>query len=215
MVSREYDGLAGAGGVKDVCRQLAESLVSSRCSVNVVLPGYGFMDTGALGFTPLALPVSSCPGPRKEKPDDSFDIDMNYAGEDRRETVSIRKAVRKGVTVYLVEAERFAEKMGVYTYTAREEQLRSWQHQGTGHYDFFAMNILLQKAALALMVILGERPDAMDIRTAEAVAEAGVSRARTGKQRSHFRLFLFVSSHEPAWASLTPGKRGLFPFSGI
>ncbi|MCK9295689.1 MAG: glycogen/starch synthase, partial [Desulfobulbaceae bacterium] len=27
MITREYDGLAGAGGVKDVCRQLAEALV--------------------------------------------------------------------------------------------------------------------------------------------------------------------------------------------
>ena len=39
MVSREYDGLAGAGGVKDVCRQLAEALVKHGDSrVQVVLP---------------------------------------------------------------------------------------------------------------------------------------------------------------------------------
>ena len=39
MVSREYEGIAGAGGVKDVCRQLAETLVSyGKCAVSVVLP---------------------------------------------------------------------------------------------------------------------------------------------------------------------------------
>lgn len=30
IVTREYDGLAGAGGVKDVSRQLAETLCSRR-----------------------------------------------------------------------------------------------------------------------------------------------------------------------------------------
>ena len=51
MVSREYDGVAGAGGVKDVCRQLAESLVQhAGCAVSVVLPRYGFVDAPGLGF---------------------------------------------------------------------------------------------------------------------------------------------------------------------
>ena len=51
MVSREYEGIAGAGGVKDVCRQLAETLVSyGKCAVSVVLPRYGFIDAAQLGF---------------------------------------------------------------------------------------------------------------------------------------------------------------------
>ncbi len=51
MVSREYEGIAGAGGVKDVCRQLAETLVSyGGCAVSVVLPRYGFIDAPQLGF---------------------------------------------------------------------------------------------------------------------------------------------------------------------
>ena len=33
------------------------------------------------------------------------------------------------------------------------------KHQGTGHVDFFAMNVLLQKGALALMQLLNEHPD--------------------------------------------------------
>lgn len=160
MVSREYDGLAGAGGVKDVCRQLSETLArKGRAKVRVVVPRYGFMNPGQLGFKALPLPVRICKGSVARRGDDGFDVDMNYAWEKRREKVSVWQKELKGVTVYLIESERFAEKLGVYTYTAREEELRSWQHQGMGHYDYFAMNILLQKAALGLMLLLGERPD--------------------------------------------------------
>ena len=50
MLTREYDGLAGAGGVKDVARQLAEALARSGRKVSVVLPLYGFMDPKQLGL---------------------------------------------------------------------------------------------------------------------------------------------------------------------
>ena len=159
-VSREYDGLAGAGGVKDVCRQLAETLAENgQCKIRVVLPRYGFIQPREMGFFPLKLPVTQCASSASSRYHDSFHVDMNYAGESRRETVSLWQAEKCGVTIFMVEAERFAEKLDVYTYTAEEESLRSWQRQGTGHYDYFAMNILLQKAALGLMILLNERPD--------------------------------------------------------
>jgi starch synthase len=160
MVTREYDGLAGAGGVKDVCRQLSEALVEhGGCQVRVVLPRYGFIDPRALGFSPLKLPVPDCIDPQAGRCDDVFLLDMDYAGEERRESVSVWHGERCGVTIFLVEAERFAEKLGVYTYTAAEEDQRSWQRKGSGHFDYFAVNVLLQKSALALMMILGEKPD--------------------------------------------------------
>jgi len=151
MLSREYDGLAGAGGVKDVARQLAEALCRSGRKVSVVLPLYGFMDPQQLGFSLLPL---------------SFEVDMDYVGEARREYVRVfarkeRAAARSGgsLTLYLVDAARYLEKKGVYTYTAEEEAANPFQAQGSGHYDYFAMNVLLQKAAAALIIRLGERPD--------------------------------------------------------
>jgi starch synthase len=150
MLTREYDGLAGAGGVKDVARQLAEALARSGRKVSVVLPLYGFMDPKQLGFTPLDL---------------SFEIDLDYAGEPRREYVRIfakteKPSTRKGtLTIYLLDAARYLEKKSVYTYTAEDEARDPFHHQGSGHFDYFAMNVLLQKAAAALMIRLGERPD--------------------------------------------------------
>jgi len=145
ILTREYDGLAGAGGVKDFTAQLAEALArkASR-QVTVMLPCYGFMDPEQLGFVLSDLVL---------------DVAMNYVGKERRETVRFWEATRDGVRLLLVAAERYAEKGGVYTYTGGEAALNPGHRQGQAHYDYFAMNLLLQKAAIARLVRLNERPD--------------------------------------------------------
>ena len=72
IITREYDGLAGAGGVKDVCRQLAEVLVH-QMDVSVCLPMYGFISPDTLGFQPV----------------DFFRVSMPYVGVERREDVRV------------------------------------------------------------------------------------------------------------------------------
>ena len=177
MVSREYDGLAGAGGVKDVCRQLAETLVKhGKCRVRVVLPRYGFMDAVELGFVPLQLPVrSGCP-----EPITAFAVDMNYIDLERREQVSVWRKKIRGVEIYLLEAERFAEKQGIYTYTAAEEKKTGWQKRGTGHFDYFAMNILLQKATLDLLILLNHQPDIIHCQDGHAACLPAMMRENSG-----------------------------------
>lgn len=143
MITREYGDLAGAGGVKDVALQLSAALARSGRAVSVALPLYGGMDPEALGFSPMGL---------------AFDLDMSYPQEERREGVSVWLR-RDGSDVYLLDSPRFREKTGIYTYTAQDERLNPAHRQGEGHYDYFAMNVLLQKAALCLMVRLGVRPE--------------------------------------------------------
>ncbi|MEN8199433.1 MAG: glycogen/starch synthase [Thermodesulfobacteriota bacterium] len=153
MVSREYGTLAGAGGVKDVVSQLAMSLGRwSGRSVHVVLPCYGFMDPEELGFSLLADPLH---------PESSlgFEVDLNYADSERRERIRVWTSRQERVNIYLLDAEHFREKQAVYTYTAEEEASQSWQIKGEGHFDYFAMNILLQKGSLALMMLLDAHPD--------------------------------------------------------
>ncbi len=153
MVSREYGDLAGAGGVKDVVSQLSVTLARrSDCSVHVVLPCYGFMNPEQSGFRLLADPLM----PEVQL---SFDVELNYPKEERREQVQVWAAVKDGVHIYLLDAERFREKQNVYTYTAEEESSWSWKKKGEGHVDYFAMNILLQKGTLDLMVLLDAHPD--------------------------------------------------------
>ena len=143
LVTREYEGLAGAGGVKDMCRQLAEALARTRRRISVILPCYGLMDPEALGFTQV----------------DRFQVDMNYAFKERREEVSIWQRELNRVRVFLVDGERYREKQGIYTYTVDEEAAIPWHKQGTAYFDYFAMNVLLQKSALALIVRMGEKPE--------------------------------------------------------
>ncbi|WP_228721408.1 glycogen synthase [Desulfosediminicola ganghwensis] len=153
MISREYNDLAGAGGVKDVVFQLSESLIKEdSCRVSIVLPGYGFINPEQAGFKPIY---------RRGKRQDRlrFGVDMNYGLEERRESCMVWFKKEKAVTLYLIEADRFSEKFDVYTYTDEEAAREAWKKTGTGHYDYFAMNVLLQKAALELMVCLDEKPD--------------------------------------------------------
>lgn len=187
MVSREYEGLAGAGGVKDVCRQLAEALVAhGGCRVGVVLPLYGFMDPKELGCKPLTFPGGPDLISGSLDGTGVFTVDMSYSDEERRETVSIYQAQFRGVSVYLAEADRFTEKLGVYTYSAEEAAQESWKVSGGGHYDYFAMNILLQKAALNLIMLLGERPDIIHCQDGHAATLPAIMRECPG-YREYFR----------------------------
>ncbi|MBL4901935.1 MAG: glycogen/starch synthase [Desulfocapsa sp.] len=153
MVSREYGSLAGAGGVKDVVSQLSVTLARwSGRSVHVVLPCYGFMNPEVLGFKRVTDPLRSGKELR-------FKVDLNYPEEERREEVTVWATKQDRVNIYLIDSGRFREKQSVYTYTAEEEASFSWQKAGEGHVDYFAMNILLQKAAIDLMILLGACPD--------------------------------------------------------
>lgn len=145
ILTREYAGLAGAGGVKDFTAQLAAALArTGNRQVTVMLPSYGFIDPEAQGFVLSEL---------------AFAVEMNYVGKDRREAVRFWEAERDGVRIVLVAADRYVEKGGVYTYTAAEAAADPLHRQGQAHYDYFAMNLLLQKAAIARLARLGERPE--------------------------------------------------------
>ena len=192
MVSREYDGLAGAGGVKDVCRQLAEALVEyGGCRVRVVLPRYGFMDVRKLGFNRLQLSRRA----GHVEPHTTFDVDMNYPGEERRETVSVWTKKIRGVELYLLEAERFTEKLGVYTYTVQEEKQKRWQQRGSGHFDYFSMNILLQKATLDLMILLDHRPDIIHCQDGHAATLPAMMRENSGYRQFFCNTGAVVTIH--------------------
>lgn len=180
MVSREYGDLAGAGGVKDVVSQLAETLARwSGRSVHVVLPCYGFMDSISLGFSPLMDPQD----PEKVL---QCEIDMDHPDERRREKVRYFFRKTNRVSLYLVDSARFREKRAVYTYTAEEEQAEAWQKESMGHYDYFAMNILLQKAAMELMVLLDARPDVIHCHDGHTAVLPAMIRELPG-YRSYFR----------------------------
>ncbi|MBM9614304.1 glycogen/starch synthase [Desulfobulbus rhabdoformis] len=195
IVTREYAGLAGAGGVKDVSRQLAEALAGSgETNVCVIMPRYGFMDPKALGFIEAGVGTQSVVIKETTLPR-GFLVDMNYVERERRESVALWQANMNGVQVYLVESERFAEKMGVYTYTAEEAKAQVWRQQGQGHYDYFAMNILLQKASLDTMILLGEHPDIIHCQDGHTATLPAMMRENSGYRQYFHTSAAVVTMH--------------------
>jgi len=180
MLTREYDSVAGVGGVKDVSRQLAEALVRQKKSVTVILPCYGFLDPKALGFSKQPL---------------SFEVDMNYTAEDRREKVTLWKRIMHGVTLYLVDAERYREKGSIYAYTAEDEASNPQHYQGSSHFDYFAMNILLQKTALDLMIRLGQKPDIIHCQDGHTAILPAMLREGTGYRHYFTTTGALVTIH--------------------
>ncbi len=180
LISREYEGLAGAGGVKDVCRQLAEALVKTGKKVSVMLPCYGFMPDPLPGFRKVA----------------TFQVDMPYVGVERREQVTIRARRRdKNLTIYLVDAERFREKKSIYTYTAEEEADNPDHVQGSGHYDYFAMNVLLQKAAVDFMIHQRRKVNIIHCHDGHTALLPAMVRENEGYRHFFFNTGLIVTIH--------------------
>jgi starch synthase len=186
FITREYDGLAGAGGVKDVCRQLAEALAQGKRNVNVsvILPCYGFINPKLLGYTNRG----------------TLQVAMNYTGNDRVEEISIwgkttQEKKQGKVTIFLLDAARFREKLGVYSYTKEEEKINPFNRADQGHYDYFAMNVLLQKGALASLIYRNERPDIIHCHDGHTALTSAMAREIDGFRHFFKRTGFLTTIH--------------------
>jgi starch synthase len=145
MVSRELGGVAGVGGVKDVTRQLLAAIAKRGIRASLVMPLYSRIKPERHAIEDTGI---------------EFSVPMDYAAERRTMRIRIYRAEVVGAAVYFVDAAVYAKKEGIYTYTLAEAiRAGSPDLAGTGYYDFFEMNITLQKAALELIQHLGVRPD--------------------------------------------------------
>ena len=184
ILTREYDGLAGNGGIKDFTRQLAEALVRKGCLVSVMMPLYGFIDQKGLSFKKAAI---------------SFGVDMPYVGLQRREKVKIRETEINGVRVFLVDAARYQEKLGIYLYTAEDAGEEPYNQQGMAHYDYFAMNVLLQKTVIAMLIRKGEKPDIIHCQDGHTAILPAMIREIGGFRHYFDRTGCLVTIHNAGW----------------
>ena len=130
-VSREYAGIAEAGGVKNVVCSLSEGLYDHGFNVTVFLPFYGctvFTSIDDFRFIP----------------DTACSIEVNGTGYH----VSYADGSVDGIHFVFVVSRIFSEKLGVYTYTELEEKKNSSHRHGEGHDDAAIMEMLFQKAVL-------------------------------------------------------------------
>ncbi len=144
-VTREYAGLAEAGGVKDVVRGLAEASVRAGIDTSVVLPRYGFLPDTLTRGRPIAEFLVSLPD--HDRGDQFFD-----------EPVQVFSLTEEGVRIFLVESPRYASKRNVYTYTEADHATNEWQKPGTGHWDSHQLNLILQRSTLETILAIDEHP---------------------------------------------------------
>jgi starch synthase len=152
-VAREYEGIAEAGGLKDVVTGLATALVRRGIPSTVVLPRYGFVEPGRLDARELPFRV------RFPLPSSGYNLQM------REETVQAWEVRREGVRLLLLDAERTRAKRSIYTFTAEDAREDPARREGEGHWDAHQVNLLLQRGALELALYLrqqaGEAPPAV------------------------------------------------------
>ena len=163
-VTREYLGLAGVGGIKDVVEGLARASAAAGIESHVFLPYYHSIDAA------LAELNSKRIAPLNLVETASFDVKMYYVGQPRTERVSVHSVdMAPNLTIHLVNSRRYKElfegdhvssRTGIYVYTEDDAKaLRRPELQGKGYGDYFAMNILLVKATLHFLGEKAIRPD--------------------------------------------------------
>ena len=132
LVSREYAGIAEAGGVKNVASSLSESLVKLGHSVTLFIPLYGCTDLSH-------VTDFNC---MWHKP-------VTFTVEKKVRTITFSHAFCNGVEVVFIGNRLFSEKKGVYTYTREEEKENPRHKKGEGHEDAPFLNTIFQKAVVA------------------------------------------------------------------
>src|SRR5574344_1293482 len=105
LVSREYAGIAEAGGVKNVTTSLAENLAKLGFKVLVFIPEYGCTNKkGLQNYT--SSEVFSNP------------IQVNS----KKYSIRFAEAEMDGVKLIFIKHSIFSEKNAVYTYTKKDEE---------------------------------------------------------------------------------------------
>ena len=131
IISREYAGIAEAGGVKNVSCSLSENLVKAGNHVTLFIPLYGCTDISSVKdylcvwHKPVQVKVG-----------------------DALCHVCFAHAYSNGVEIVFICHKSFSEKMGVYTYTHHEELKDPSHIRGSGHTDTLFLTVLYQKAAV-------------------------------------------------------------------
>jgi starch synthase len=135
-VTREFAGVAEAGGLKDAVAGLAEAQARLGIPTAAVLPRYGFLDRLDAERLPIRFELLLPSG--------------NEASALEAESVEVYRTRRGGVELFLLESARTRAKRDVYTYTLEDERENRHQKRGTGHWDAHHINLTLQRGTLEL-----------------------------------------------------------------
>jgi starch synthase len=177
-VARECEGVAEAGGLKDVVAGLARALHLRGVPAAVVLPRYGFVDLKALGARRLPVRI------RLELPEP--------------EELDVHQATVRGFTVYLLDCPRIRGKRGLYTHTREDEAEDPRQKRGTGHWDAHHVNLILQRGTLELACAVGP-PDVFHCHDGHAAFLPAILRTAPRYRERLGACRALVTIHNAGW----------------
>lgn len=130
LISREYAGIAEAGGVKNVACSLCEGLVRRGTKTTLFIPLY----------------ACSC-----------LDEVEKYAKLPHQGTIQVADysypiswacGSIHGVDIVFIISSLFSNRRGVYTYTKEDQEQDPSCVRGEGHRETLVMNVLFQRAVL-------------------------------------------------------------------
>lgn len=153
LVTREYAGIAEAGGVKNVACSLAEGLARAGVAVTAFLPRYGCVATEGTRL---------------------FTVSVAAAGEIH--TVGFSLYRRDGVDIVFVDSPIYLEKYAVYVYTDEEASHIPGAVRGKGHFDVDMMNVLFQRSVLEYALRQGMVPDIIHCQDAHTASLPAIAR---------------------------------------
>jgi starch synthase len=184
IVTREYAGIAEAGGVKNVATSLAEGLARLGKKVTVFMPYYGFVGVET-------APLFSC------------DVQV----ENTTRTVEFAVHVQSGVKVVLVGADLYSDKLAVYNYTDAEAGRIPGAVRGKGHFDVDVMNMVLQKAVCEYAAKTGMAPDVVHCQDAHTAFLPSLVRNNPAFAPAFAKTGFVVTIHNagPGYRQTIPG----------
>ncbi len=184
VITREYAGIAEAGGVKNVACSLAEGLARRGLGITVMLPRYGCVSQEGSFL---------------------FSCSVRVLGEDHEVVFSTLTV--NGVRIVLLSAGLFLDKREVYVYSALDEGVVPGATRGKGHHDGDCMNVVLQKCVLEYARFVGSAPDIVHCQDAHTACLPAMARTAPEWTSVFSRASFVTTIHNagPGYRQVIPG----------
>lgn len=181
MIAREYNGIAEAGGVKNVVCSLSEELSNSQNEITLFIPEYGCTD-----FSKII--------DYKNLQSQSL-IHCN----DQDHSVSFAEGMCKNVHIVFVKADVYKEKQNVYTYNHRDLEKFPDGIIGTGYKDSLLLDVLFQKAVCVYAKEFGKVPEVIHCHDACVAAFPAIAKVLYREIFEKVKMIVSIHNAGPAY----------------
>lgn len=181
MIAREYDGIAEAGGVKNVVCSLSEELSKSDNEITLFIPQYGCTEFSRISE------LKELTG--------TFDISCN----EKNFSVSFSQGYSKKVRVIFVKADIYSEKQNVYTYNQKDRTRFPDCQVGTGYCDALYLDVLFQKAVCSYAEAFQDVPEVVHCHDACVAAFPAIAKVLYPNVFKDAKMVVSIHNAGPAY----------------